>query len=51
MTNEARKLADHNGGVWGQYSKYPVEDWAYEVSNDDTRLGYWDWVLERIGRE
>ena len=23
---------------------YPVSDWKYEVRNDDTRLGYWEWV-------
>lgn len=25
---------------------YPVEDWQYQVNNNDTRLGYWDWVLD-----
>lgn len=23
---------------------YRIEDWKYEVSSDDTRLGYWEWV-------
>jgi len=29
---------------WQEYEKYPVKDWQYEVSNNDTRLGYIDWV-------
>ena len=31
---------------WGEDSAYPVSDWQGEVSRDDTRLGYWDWVRE-----
>ncbi len=31
-------------GVWGSDPDYPVADWQYEVANDDTRLGYWEWV-------
>jgi len=23
---------------------YPLEDWRYQVANNYTRLGYWDWV-------
>lgn len=26
---------------------YPVCDWRYEVSQDDTRLGYLDWVARK----
>jgi hypothetical protein len=29
---------------WQEYEKYPIKDWQYEVSNNDTRLGYVDWV-------
>lgn len=29
---------------WGEDAEYPVDDWKYEVANDDTRRGYWDWV-------
>ncbi len=29
---------------WDVHPNYPVEDWQYEVANDDTRLGYWEWV-------
>lgn len=29
---------------WDEASDYPVSDWKYEVQNDDTRLGYREWV-------
>lgn len=29
---------------WDKDEDYPVEDWQYEVANNDTRLGYWAWV-------
>ena len=30
--------------IWSEDPDYPVADWKYEVANDDTRLGYWEWV-------
>lgn len=30
---------------WGSDPDHPVEDWQAEASEDNTRLGYWDWVL------
>lgn len=44
----ARQLADKYGGIWGRHPLYHVEDWQTEVSNDDTRAGYWDWVVGQI---
>jgi hypothetical protein len=29
---------------WGEDPAYPRRDWAYDVSNNDTSLGYWEWV-------
>lgn len=29
---------------WAAAEDYPVEQWQHEVAEDDTRLGYWDWV-------
>ena len=29
---------------WSEDNEFPVEDWAHEVSDDSTRLSYWDWV-------
>ena len=30
--------------VWDEADDFPLCDWQTEVANDDTRLGYWDWV-------
>lgn len=35
-------------GYWSENPDYPVEDWKYEVQNNDTRQGYWDWVESQI---
>ena len=32
---------------WMDDPEYPSADWKYEVANDDTRLGYWEWVASR----
>ena len=32
---------------WDEVPGHPVEDWRYEVANNDTRLGYLDWVQHR----
>lgn len=32
---------------WEENADYPIADWKYEVANDDTRLGYWDWIENR----
>jgi hypothetical protein len=29
---------------------YPLEDWVQEVTNDDTRLGYLEWVAHQNSR-
>lgn len=31
-------------GYWGEHTHFPVKDWQYEVANDDTRRGYWEWA-------
>lgn len=28
---------------------WPRKDWQYEVANNDTVLGYWDWVCVNRG--
>lgn len=32
---------------WGEDPEYPRKDWKHEVANDDTQLGYWDWVKHK----
>lgn len=45
------ELREMFGGHWSAHPKYPVTDWQYDVANDDTRLGYWEWVLAKIEQE
>jgi hypothetical protein len=35
-------------GYWNEHPEFPSDDWAYEVSNKETRLGYWEWVELKI---
>lgn len=35
-------------GHWGEHPQWPVADWQYEVANNYTRRGYWDWVSEHL---
>lgn len=44
------KYATSDGG-WGQHGTYPLEDWQHEVGNDETRLGYWEWVAHQLSVE
>jgi len=48
MSPEAILLAEQNGGLWHEHDDYPLAQWQAAVSSDDTRLGYWDWVLTNI---
>lgn len=36
---------------WPEHPKYPEKDWQFEVSNGDTRQGYWAWVVTRLEHE
>lgn len=29
-----------------QDSEYSLSDWKWAVTNEDTRLGYWEWVFD-----
>ena len=35
-------------GYWSVHPDHPLEDWRYEIANDDTRQGYWQWVKGRL---
>ena len=36
------------GGNWGEHPQHEVGDWAQAIASEDTRLGYWEWVANRI---
>jgi hypothetical protein len=38
------KTKTTNSNPWRIDKKYPVQDWIYECSSNNTRLGYLDWV-------
>jgi hypothetical protein len=42
----ANQVPDHSvpTDVWGEDRRFPRDDWSYEVRNNGTNLGYWDWV-------
>jgi len=40
----ARAPSPAAGSYWDEDPEYAVADWRYEVANDDTRLGYLEWV-------
>jgi hypothetical protein len=41
-------IAEQHGGTWGSHPDFPLADWQHEVSNNETRLGYWDWVAGKL---
>ena len=44
--SEFRNVFGNNADYWGEGDKgYPLEDWRSEVQDNNTRLGYWDWVF------
>lgn len=48
MTIDGKALHDRlieELGIWGECGDYPRANWRSEVSNEDTQLGYWDWVI------
>jgi hypothetical protein len=48
LNTAASALAEQAGGHWGKHDAHPVQDWQHEVANDDTRLGYWEWVANNL---
>lgn len=48
MTERQERVVEMCGGRWGSHPKFPVEDWQAQVANNDTRLGYWDWVFDSM---
>ena len=37
-------------GYWGAHPRFSPISWIYEVSNGETRLGYWEWVSGKINQ-
>ena len=41
---QVKELREKWGGWWGEHPDFRVADWAHECGENDTRLGYWEWV-------
>lgn len=47
MTKEMEEFIEKHGGYWdGQDPEYTYSDWKWAVTNEDTRLGYWEWAYK-----
>ena len=44
----AARLREEHGGHWRNHPNYSHQDWMAEVANNDTRLGYWQWVASQV---
>ncbi len=44
----ADELEEEFGGTWGEHPDYSAEQWRWDVSNGDTRSGYWTWVAAQV---
>lgn len=47
-TVAATPLWDRVMDLWADHAGYPRNEWQYEVANEDTHLGYWEWVQQKI---
>lgn len=48
LSENAKDLADSNGGWWASHPEFPLEDWKYHVANDEVRDSYWEWVAMKV---
>jgi hypothetical protein len=47
----AENLMRGAGGYWQEHPDWPSAAWREEVANEETRQGYWFWVVSRIAEE
>ena len=45
--SEFRQHFGEEADYWGEVPAYPVSDWISEVQDNDTRAGYWGWVIQK----
>ena len=51
LAEAAEAMARKHGGWWREHPAWPLAKWCDEVVNDETRMGYWAWVVARIAEE
>ena len=40
--------AKYGGSCWDEHPDFPRDDWKEEAYNDETVIGYWDWVASQV---
>lgn len=48
ISNIDAAVLSNKYGHWNQHPKFPFIDWQYEVANNDTCAGYWEWVATQL---
>lgn len=48
MDADIEALSEKHGGYWGEHRLYPLSDWQEHVCNNETRLGYWEYVEAQL---
>lgn len=49
MAQAIREQVSKAGGdEWGEHPHYIRQAWRQEVDNEDTNLGYWEWVVHQV---
>ena len=44
LATEAEALRREYGGHWGLHPEFPLYQWLDAIAEQDTRLGYWEWI-------
>ena len=46
ITHSVQKLMKHD--IWVEFPGYERDVWRKEVTEQNTQLGYWDWVSSQL---
>lgn len=47
----SKPLRETVDDLWSSHEQFPKEQWKAEVANDDTHLGYWEWVESQLEQQ
>ena len=45
-TTEIENFKDQFGGHWSEHHRRSISEWKMEVMENNTRMGYWEWVYQ-----
>lgn len=49
-TNDFAEALRGKYGHWEEHPKLSAASWRYEVANESTRRGYWEWVADSLAK-